>query len=440
VADFALPGLHAAPPELFALCERFLQICRAYGALDRLPVGNRFGCRVLDIDLWPLVHNARLTKHLVNGIVVNKLLTACAHVMNNDPKAILAQRLRQARTMRGLSLRALAEALGGEVSHNALAKYEGEEMMPGSQLLGRLADVLGQPPDYFFRPFTLQLKRVRFRKRARLAGKAAEAICEQAREYFERYHEIEEVLGEARAFDEKLNIAPVKTPEDAEKAADALRKKWKLGCDPLPNFVELLEIKGIKVYEIDAESGDFDGFSAETDAGPVIVLSRHLNSNLLRKRMTGVHELAHIVLPLPDNLSEKDEEAIVRRFAGAFLLPKDTFIAEFGKIRKGISLEELIELKVNFGASILAIMMRARQLGLMSEAVFVRFWQQRGGKWRSAKCEPGDDRYKGNETHSRFRQLVLRAVAEDQITMTRGASLLRQPLTSLREELRELFV
>jgi Zn-dependent peptidase ImmA (M78 family) len=155
--------------------------------------------------------------------------------------------------------------------------------------------------------------------------------------------------------------------------------------------------------------------------------------------MTTVHELAHVVLPLPSKLSEKDEEAIVKRFAGAFLLPKDAFVAEFGKIRKGISQEELIELKVNFGASIWAIMMRARQLDLINEAVFLRFCKH-ASKWRSAKCEPGDGRYKGNETHSRFRQLVLRAIAEEQITMTRGASLLHQPLTGLREELRELFV
>ena len=43
------------------------------------------------------------------------------------------------------------------------------------------------------------------------------------------------------------------------------------------------------------------------------------------------------------------------RFAGAFLLLRDTFIAEFGKMRRGISLVDLIELKVNFGASIWVI-------------------------------------------------------------------------------------
>jgi len=356
--------------------------------------------------------------------------------MNGDAKNIFGKRLRQARMMRALSLRGLAEALKGALSHNALAKYEGGDMMPGSDVLGQLADALGQPPDFFFRPFTLHLKEIKFRKRARLGVKGAEAIREQALEYFERYHEIEELLGESRRFEGKLDIKPVKTPEDADEAADELRCKWKLGRDPLPNLVELLETKGIKVYEVELEQEDCDGFSAETEMGPVIVLAP--NKNLLRKRMTTAHEAAHIVLPLSGSLTEKEEESAAKRFAGALLLPKETFMAEFGKMRNGISLAELIELKVNFGASIWAIMMRAKQLGLISEAVFLRFCKE-AAAWRSAREEPGDERYQGNESHSRFRQLVHRAVAEDQISMSKGAALLRQNLGEFRKELQEVF-
>lgn len=357
--------------------------------------------------------------------------------MNDDPKTTFARRLRQARTMRALSLRGLAEALKGALSHNALAKYENGEMMPGSDVLGQLADALGQPPDFFFRPFTLHLKEIKFRKRARLGVKGAEAIREQALEYFERYHEIEELLGEVRRFEGKLEIKPVKTPKEADDAADDLRRKWKLGRDPLPNLVELLETKGIKVYELEMEEDDCDGFSAETEMGPVIVLAP--KKNLLRKRMTIAHEAAHVVLPLAASLTEKEEENVAKRFAGALLLPKETFIAEFGKIRSGISIAELIELKVNFGASISAIMMRAKQLNLISEAVFLRFCKE-AVAWRSARAEPGDERYHGNESHSRFRQLVHRAVAEDQISMSKAAALLGQNLGDFRKELQEVFV
>ncbi len=355
----------------------------------------------------------------------------------DETKQIFARRLNQARAMRGLSLRGLSEAMNNSVSHNALAKYENAEMMPGSETLGLLADALTQPIDFFFRPFTLNLQQIRFRKRARFGKKAQEAIREQALEYFERYHEVEELLGEAREFEGKLSRKPVKAPEEAEDAADALRDRWQLGRDPLPNLVELLETRGLKVYETDLDQKNCDGFSADTESGPVIVLAP--TTNLLRKRMTLAHELAHVVLEFDDSLTEAEEENIAKRFAGALLLPKETFLAEFGKMRNAISLSELIQMKANFGASIAAMMMRAKQLGLIGEAVFVRFCKETG-PWRSAKREPGDELYCGNESHSRFKQLVQRAVAEDQISISKGAALVRQSLSTFRRELQEVFV
>ncbi len=355
----------------------------------------------------------------------------------DETRQIFARRLRQARAIRGMSLRELSEALENAVSHNALAKYENSEMMPASHTIGLLSDALRQPVDYFFRPFTINLEHIRFRKRARLSKKVEDSIREQAIEFFERYREIEELLSEVRIFEREDRRKTIKDPEEAEEAADSLRDRWKLGRDPLPNLVELLENRGIKVFETELEENDCDGFSADTEAGPVIVLA--LKNNVLRKRMTLAHELAHVVLRIPDSLSAKEEENIVKRFAGALLLPKETFLAEFGKMRNAISLAELIEMKANFGASIMAIMMRAKQLGLISEPTFVRFCKGTG-PWRKLKQEPGDDQYCGNETHSRFKQLVQRAVAEDQISMSKGAGLLRQNLGTFRRELQEVFV
>jgi Zn-dependent peptidase ImmA (M78 family) len=368
--------------------------------------------------------------------MVDKIICQIDSVNMHETRQTFARRLRQARVIRRLSLRELAEALRNAVSHNALAKYENAEMMPASDTIGLLADVLQQPVDYFFRPFTINLEHVRFRKRARLSKKAEDAIREQAIEFFERYREVEELLGEVRDFDVQQKRSDVTRPEEAEEAADELRDRWELGRDALPNLVELLENRGIKIFETEVEENDCDGFSADTEVGPVVVVA--LKNNVLRKRMTLAHELAHIVLQMPDSLSAKEEENIVKRFAGALLLPKETFVAEFGKMRHAISLAELIEMKANFGASIMAMMMRAKQLGLISEPTFVRFCKETGS-WRKLKQEPGDEAYCGNEMHSRFRQLVQRAVAEDQISMSKGAALLKQNLGAFRRDLQEVF-
>src|SRR5690349_20214064 len=113
----------------------------------------------------------------------------------HNPKLTFAQRLIQARKMRGLSLRALAEKTEGRVSYNALYKYEQGLMMPDSEVLSALADALDQDLDFFFREQAVQLKEVRFRKTSRLGAKEEEAIRVRAADYFERCREIDQIVG-----------------------------------------------------------------------------------------------------------------------------------------------------------------------------------------------------------------------------------------------------
>lgn len=352
---------------------------------------------------------------------------------------LFGQRLRQARTMRGWSLRELAQETGSKVSHNALARYERGEMSPGSAVLIAVAAALEQPVDFFVRPFTIKLAGIRFRKKAGLSEMEKKAVREQAVDFLERYREAEEIVGDVRTFVPPLDGNPVRSLEEAEQLATALREKWNLGNDAIPSVIELLENKGIKVCELTAAVNDgFDGFSAATDAGPVVVLAGWLDKNLPRKRMTAVHELAHVVLPLPED--EELEEKIATYFAGAFLLPKETFSEAFGKVRNRFSLRELIEMKLQFGVSIMAMMTRANQLGLIQAATYRKFWEYvKQEQWREKGGEPGDEEYRGQEAPMRFPQLVRRAVAEEEISLSKGAALLNQDLGAFRKELREVI-
>ncbi len=352
-------------------------------------------------------------------------------------REIFGRRLRQARRMSGLSLRDVSEGIGGAVSHAALAKYEKGEMMPNSTVASDLARILNQPVDFFFRPPQLDFKTVRFRKMVRLSKTVEASLREQALDYFERYAQIEAVLGVAKPFRNPLRSPVVSTPEEAEARANELRKAWHLGSDPIPDVVELLENKGIKIQEAQTEDRHFDGLCASTDAGPVIVIAAWLNENLLRKRMTTVHELAHVLLRMPEGIDAKVEERLVARFAGAFLLPAETFREEFGHSRTAVTLHELIQLKLHFGVSITAIIMRATQLGLINAATAKRFWSGWGAQWRKAQKEPGDEDYCGREIPARFPQLVFRAAAEEMISLSRGASLLGQRLGDFRSELQK---
>jgi Zn-dependent peptidase ImmA (M78 family) len=365
----------------------------------------------------------RLTKHKEKTILSTKTM--------NDPKRTFAQRLAQARKMRGLSLRALAGKLAGRISHNALHKYERAQMMPDSEVLIALADALDQDVDFFFRAPSLELKELQFRKASRLGVREEEAIRERAVDYFERHREIEELLGIASQFKNPLADSSVRRGDEVEEAAGKLREEWRLGEDPLPNVREMLESKGIMMFEVDAPES-FNGFAGRADGHPAIVLAKWLDRDLPRKRFTALHEVGHLLLKFPPDMASKDQETLCHRFAGAMLIPRRVFTAEFGGHRQHVSLAELANLKARYGLSIAALMHRALDLELITPAMYRRFCivsRQKG--WH--KQEPGD--YAGRESSGRFEQLVVRAASEAVISESKGAALLNEPFADFRERL-----
>jgi Zn-dependent peptidase ImmA (M78 family) len=350
-----------------------------------------------------------------------------------DPKEIFGHRLAQARKMRGMSLRALAEATGGKITYNALHRYELGQMMPSDEVLIAVADALDQSLDFFFRPATVKLQEVNFRKTTKVGAKTVEAIREQSADFFERYREIESILGLPGAFRDPLGSLRMHKPEEAEIAAEKVRGAWNLGLDPLPNVIEMLETNGIKVFEVDAP-GHFDGFSGWADGHPVIVLAKWLNSDPPRKRFTALHEAAHILIHPHIDSRGKETEPYCNRFAGAMLIPQKIFKADWGGYRKHVSLTELVDLKRRYGMSIAAIMHRAVDLKLLDGSMYKRFCiVRRKEKWDVK--EPGD--YPGIEKSSRFDQLVFRAAAEEAISLSKGAALLNESIIDFREKLSE---
>jgi Zn-dependent peptidase ImmA (M78 family) len=352
-------------------------------------------------------------------------------MQHQNPKEIFGRRLEQARRMRGMSLRGLSEATGDKVSYNAIHRYECGDMMPGDEVLLALADALDKPLDFFFRPFAVELTGVQFRKKSAMGAKTSGAIEEMAADFFERYLEIEQALGLSLKFNDPLTGIALRKPEDAEKAAEAVRSKWNLGEDPLPNVMEALEGNGIKVFEVEAPE-DLDGFSGWADGHPVIVLASWLNKDLPRKRFTALHEAAHLLIHPHSKLQGKELESCCHRFAGAMLIPQKVFVAELGGFRHRISLEELISLKVRYGMSIAAIMHRALDLGQIDGSTYKRFVisYKRSGWHRD---EPGE--YCCPEKSTRFEQMVLRATVEEIISMSKGAALLGKPLDQFQDKM-----
>lgn len=347
-----------------------------------------------------------------------------------DELSTFAFRLGQARRMRGLSLRDLSQTLDGIVTHAALHKYEQGAMMPDGPVLVGLCKALGQKPDFFYRPQAVSLAEVEFRKRASLKVKDEQAVKEKAADFFERYLEVEDILGVGGEFENPLSNPVINDDEDVERAADELRAAWKLGVDPLPAVVPLLEEHHIKVFEVADAPDEFEGFSGR--AGEVRVIALNKNRPPDRKRLTSLHELGHLILAFNKRFEPDEIEKLCHAFAAAVLIPRSVFSEVFGGRRKHSTKQELVAIKERWGLSCSAIMMRAARLGLIAPSSLKRFhmlWRE----WGYAKIEPG--RWGGTENASRFMALVHRAAAEGAVSISKGAYLAGQSLASFRSEL-----
>lgn len=342
---------------------------------------------------------------------------------------MISDRIRRARTLKGMSLQEVADSLG-DISKQALSKYENGQDTPNSTRLIQLARVFGVKPDYFFRSHEVELGAIDFRKHVRFGAKQQEAIKERVRDHLERYLAVEDML-EASGARKQFSLHqeyPCATPEEAEAAAEALRAKWNLGLDAIQNLIELLEEHGVKVVMIDAQD-EFSGMKAELTGtkDPVVVINQSIPGD--RQRFTAAHELGHLVMQISENASEQEKENFCHRFAGAFLIPRDCVLEEFGVHRNRILMEELKLAKQAYGISIQALVRRLWELQVIPKASF-DFWMTIIRRW--GKKEPEDTQYRA-ETSDRMRLLVCRALAEGILTPSRASELLDVSLEDIEE-------
>ena len=337
---------------------------------------------------------------------------------------MIGQRLKLARTAAGLSLRALAERIEGRVTAQAINKYERNEAMPGSGLLIVLAGALGVSVDHLTGDPNLVLEEVEFRKK-KLTGAREEAqVKAQVLHLLERYLTVEDLLGLPSVEWDCPREAPypiVADVAEAEYAARGFRTHWKLGLEPIPNLVDLLEGRGIKVLAIDLKA--IDGMTARVrrgnrDAVPVIVVNRAAWGE--RQRFTLAHELGHMALSVS---ADVDVEKAAHRFAGALLMPAEVLWAEVGKRRSAIGWSELFDLKRYFGVSVQALAVRCRDLGIFGRALYQRLFRDfaRFG-WRSPPYE--EPFTVPRETPARFERLCFRALSEGAVSESKAAELL----------------
>lgn len=303
---------------------------------------------------------------------------------------VYPERITQVRELMGLSKTELAVLLG--VKPQAVAQWESKTRNPTAENMGELARKLDIPMALLLRPMPSEILRmgpITFRAwgsaKTRKANRKAASVAELVAEIY---------LWIASRVSFPDATLPEVEVENVEDAATQCRRAWGLGDRPIIQLGELLESKGIILASASFEDDRFDAFSCIINGRPFVFLGAEKRDNA-RTHFDSAHELGHLVLHqhltdldlrVPETHNRIEAEA--NAFAGAFLLPAETFRNDM----LDVSLDGFLKLKSKWGVSVQAMIMRARDLEVIDDGYARELLRQVGVKgWRRAQAEPLDD-------------------------------------------------
>jgi len=302
-------------------------------------------------------------------------------------------RLIQALAARALSQVQLAAMVG--VSPATISKWKSGQQAPEAEALDSLSKVINVSPEWFTRPLPKKGSLPLFRSNAS-AHVSARAMLEARLEWTQdivlamnEFVDFPDVNLPVRSFTDPQQIAN----SDIEEAASECRDLWSLGRRAIPDLALAVEGAGVIVVREETGIAPIEGLSAWSHElqRPLILLSAD-KGNGFRSRFDLAHELGHLILHKGIDRSTDSEryklmESQAHRFAGAFLLPAETFAAD---VRTPVTLDSLLLLKQRWGVSVAAMIMRLEALKIIDADAKLVLFKRRSARW-GAKSEPGDD-------------------------------------------------
>jgi len=298
----------------------------------------------------------------------------------------------QAREARGLTQAALACMT--HKSPPTISKWESGAQTPEAPALASLAAALQVPEQFLLRPVADTGDSPYFFRSNQAITREAQTI---ARSRLNWLNEISIALQDwidwPGVMVPRLGNGDYRrlTDADIEEFAAQCRRQWQLGSGPIENVVLALENAGIICVREELGYDRMDGVSKwfANDNRPYVFLSAD-KANGMRSRFDAAHELAHLVIhwavPTIDYTRQPELERQAHLFAGAFLMPGETFAAEVASP----SLDTFLTLKPRWKVSVAAMIVRCRQLEIIDEAYSVRLWKNYSARgWR--RGEPLDD-------------------------------------------------
>jgi Zn-dependent peptidase ImmA (M78 family)/DNA-binding XRE family transcriptional regulator len=316
--------------------------------------------------------------------------------MTAGTPGFIGKRLKQAREARGLTTVALAEIVG--VTRSAISLHETGNATPQPEVLAKLSSKLNMPMAFFFKPFEVSGDGdTIFYRSLTSTTRTARASAESRYEWLKK--DIIPFIREYVNYPEPNVFACDSKPgeltgERIEEIARDVRRSWGLQAGAISDVTLLLENNGIIVSKVELDGPELDAFSAwDKEYNRPYIVANIDKHSAVRWRFNISHELGHLVMhrnvdnrQLANPRGFKIIEQQAHRFAGAFLLPAESFARDV----YAPTLDALCSLKPKWKVAIGAMIKRLQDLDIVSEDESKRLWinyNRRG--WR--REEPLDN-------------------------------------------------
>jgi Zn-dependent peptidase ImmA (M78 family)/transcriptional regulator with XRE-family HTH domain len=302
-------------------------------------------------------------------------------------KLFVGSRLTLARHLAGMRKNELAESIGK--TPTAVASYETGRSRPAAATVAKLCIALAVEPAFFLAtPGTERSEPNSLEPHYRSLRSTTQLVRNQATAYgwlvhdivavFERYVEMPSIaVPEYSLSDQEPVYRPV-------SAAQALRKVWGLGTEPIRHMLRLAENHGLICVFSPFQIATVDAYSFESKVRPIIVLNP-LKGDYYRQRWDLAHEIGHLVLHRDAEPGNHVAEVEAHRFAAELLLPT---LPIREQLPHRPIWPRLQALKEYWGVSMQALLYRARELGIHSDVTYRNAMMRMSQEgWR--RQEPG---------------------------------------------------
>jgi Zn-dependent peptidase ImmA (M78 family)/transcriptional regulator with XRE-family HTH domain len=300
-------------------------------------------------------------------------------------------RLTLGRQLAGLRKSDLAQSL--EMSPTAVAAWESGAKRPTAVTVARLALSLGVDPGFFaMRPDDVAA--LSSTPHFRSLRSTTQLARDQAFAYGQLAVDIATSLEKhVECPDSDVPSFPVPIDADypgdggPERAARHVRDHWGMSAGPAPHLVRLLENHGVLIVFSPPQAASVDAYSFDSRLRPVVVLNP-VKHDYYRQRFDVAHELGHLVMHSDAEPGGRTVEDHANRFAAELLMPEAEIRDELPTIMSGAAWQSLARSKERWGASIQALLYRARRLGTLTEVSYRNAMTTLTGRgWR--RGEPG---------------------------------------------------